>query len=112
MRHGPGRPDHIEWSVPGNLISDADITTAGVLRLRQHLVDLTGFGELWQASLLAGTDRQFRVLFCAHARIRALEPNQSMELMASRRHDLPFISLNRYPVAMLIDARRSSSCSR
>ena len=44
--------------------------------------------------------------------LSALEPNQVMELTASGRYILPFLSLNPYPVAMLTHARGSSSWSR
>ncbi len=36
MRHRPWRPDHIDRSVPANLISDANIATARVLCSGQH----------------------------------------------------------------------------
>jgi hypothetical protein len=38
--------------------------------------------------------------------------NNAMELTTSCRNNLPFFSLNPYPVAMRFLARGSSSCSR
>ena len=35
-----------------------------------------------------------------------------MEVIASRRYKLPFVSLDRYPAAMRALARDTSSCSR
>src|SRR5262249_55406868 len=39
MGHRAGRPDHIKWAIPGNLIGDADIAAARVLCLGQdHII--------------------------------------------------------------------------